>query len=153
MSRNSTARITVIQTRIHKSFMVRFDNGKHEIVHISTQPRRAAAIGRLIKTMNKCTIGGRDPMTEYSPAIRIIPLSEHFANAAVLGLKSLKPEDASSFESAAAEAESWVYGNGRAYDFNVGQIRRAVTYRWYARTLISGKVDRAALIAALDGIN
>lgn len=143
--------IAWIETRIHESFRVTFSNGKHEIIN-SSQPRRKAAVKRMIKHMNKTTVGGRDPMTQYSPAARIIPLPEHFANAAVAAVKKMNPAEAPKWESAAADELAYVWRNGRAYDFVGGAIRRAVTFKWYSRTLISGKIDRPALIAALNGI-
>lgn len=143
-------------TRVYHVF---YSTGRVEHIHAHTQPRRFEAVKRCIggRVWNQVetTLGGIQRLT---PKTVVPSLAESFADAAISGLKELDPSSVSLFESEAAHEERIALQGFTILDSMTrlktqrNAARRAITYRFYARTLISGRADRAALVAALQGI-
>lgn len=168
MSKNASATITSIQLPVYepghvfaghapKVYHVFYSNGKVEHISQRTQPRRFEAVKRFI--------GGQVWKRSDVPSGALLKrsgkvptLAESFADAAIGGLERLAPEHASNFESGAAYEEfialssRTILGEFESLRVQRDAARRAITYRWTARALISGKADRAALVEALEGI-
>lgn len=137
-------------------FDVTFSNNWFEIIRQNEQPRRWAAVQRLIEGGAFSKFGGAygsDYVLTPAPIVSEVPsLAESFADAAMQGFKELDPSSVSYFETAAAYAEFEAFQGGYNMTRHMGNIRRAILYRWYARSLISGKPDRAAILAAYEGL-
>lgn len=136
-------------------YHVFYSNKGVEHIHQGTQPRRFAAVERLIKAGSwSVTSSWGDTILTPAPVVVYVPtLAESFAEAAMRGFQHLDPTTASHFDTCAAEAESLVWSlAGRAESFVMGHIRRAILYRFYARSLIRGRADYNEILAAYEGM-
>lgn len=130
-----------------------FSDGTMDVIHKTSRPGRFAAAMRFIGGCNWKRTQLAGSVLLNAPD-RIKSLADSFADAAVMGVSLVPAESASNFESAAAESQRLAMKMSKsAPSFAAGHIRRAITYRWYARTLISGKIDRAALVKAYEGMD